>query len=47
VPLEVKEQTEKTQVKEALRKTSELASETVAECKNAIKRISAKRKNLQ
>jgi IS5 family transposase len=43
--LKSKDKQKKTQVKEALRKTSELASETVAECKNAIKRISAKRKN--
>lgn len=39
-----KNKQQKTQVKEALRKTSEFASETIAECKNAMKRISAKRK---
>lgn len=43
--LKSKNKQKKTQVKEALRKTSELASETIAECKNAMKRISAKRKN--
>lgn len=43
--LKSKSKQKKTQVKEALRKTSELTSETIAECKNAMKRISAKRKN--
>ncbi len=43
--LKSKNKQQKTQVKEALRKTSEFASETIAECKNAMKRISVKRKN--
>jgi IS5 family transposase len=42
--LKSKNKQQKTQVKEALRKTSEFASETIAECKNAMKRISDKRK---
>jgi len=44
-PMAQKNKQQKTQVKEALRKTSEFASETFAECNNAIKRISAKRKH--
>ena len=43
--LKSKNKQKKTQVKEALRKTSEFASETFTECKNAMKRISEKRKN--
>ena len=43
--LKSKNKQQKTQVKEALRKTSEFASETIAECKNAMKRISVKRKS--
>lgn len=43
--LKSKNKQQKTQVKEALRKTSELASETFTECKHAMKRISEKRKN--
>lgn len=42
--LKSKNKQQKTQVKEALRKTSEFATKTFAECKNAMKRISAKRK---
>lgn len=42
--LKSKNKQQKTQVKEALRKTSEFASETIAECKNAMKCISDKRK---
>ena len=43
--LKSKNKQQKTQVKEALRKTTEFALETIAECKNAMKRISEKRKN--